>query len=117
VGYARKVVISSGEVHFYGGRKEELNWLEARPCKSLPYPFPQIDHIFPDANQMGNAPGKPVAFNADYMKVIAETAAKFSETGVCKMHLAALPTSPLLFTASAENAMIEMVLMPVQVRN
>ena len=118
VGYARKAIINSGdgEVRFYGGKKEELSLLEARPCQPLPYQFPQIDQIFPSKEQMSNKPGKPVAFNASYMKTISEVVAKFSETGNVQMHLA-LPTSAMLFTASLEEADVQMLLMPVQVRD
>jgi hypothetical protein len=65
---------------------------------------------------MSNKPGKPVAFNASYMKIISEVVAKFSETGNIKMHLAS-PTSAMLFTASLEDTEVQLLLMPVQVRD
>jgi hypothetical protein len=117
VSYARKAIINSveGEVRFYGGKKDELNMLEARPCQPLPYQFPRIDQIFPSEDQMSNKPGKPVAFKASYMKTISEVVAKFSETGNIKMHLAS-HTSAMLFSASLEETEVQLLLMPVQVR-
>lgn len=65
---------------------------------------------------MNNAPAAPVTMNADYMRIICDTVAKFSDKGLVKMHLANSATSAMLLTTSMDGLMLELLLLPVMVR-
>jgi hypothetical protein len=117
VNYAQKVSIGNGEVRFIGGKKAEMDMLETRPCKESDWSFPShFDSLWPDPVSMNNAPAAPVTVNADYMRIICDTVAKFSDNGLVKMHMADSATSAMLLTTSMDNLMLELLLLPVMVR-
>jgi hypothetical protein len=117
VNYAQKVSIGNGEAKFIGGKKMEMGMLETRPCKESEWPFPsQFDSLWPDPASMENAPAAPVTMNADYMRIICDTIAKFSDNGLVKMHLANSATSAMLLTANLDDLALQFLLLPVMVR-
>jgi hypothetical protein len=117
VNYAQKVSIGNGEARFIGGKKMEIDMLETRPCKESEWPFPsQFDSLWPDPASMENAPAAPVTINADYMRIICDTIAKFSDNGLVKMHLANSATSAMLLTANLDDLALQFLLLPVMVR-
>jgi len=117
VAYAHKVVIGNGEAKFIGGRKDTMNMLETRPCKASEWSFPgHFDSLWPDPASMNNAPAGPVTVNADYMRIICDTAAKFSDNGLIKMHFADSAYSAMLLTTNMDDLRLEMLLLPVMVR-
>jgi hypothetical protein len=65
---------------------------------------------------MENAPAAPVTINADYMRIICDTIAKFSDNGLVKMHLANSATSAMLLTANLDDLALQFLLLPVMVR-
>jgi len=116
VAYAHKVVIGNEEAKFIGGRKT-MDMLETRPCKASEWSFPgHFDSLWPDPASMDNAPAGPVTVNADYMRIICDVAAKFSDNGRVKMHFADSAHSAMLLTTSMDGLMLEMLLLPVMVR-
>jgi len=126
VAYAHKVIIGNakhrnghfpGEAKFIGGRKDTMDMLETRPCKASEWSFPgHFDSLWPDHVSMDNAPAAPVTVNADYMRIICDIAAKFSDNGLIKMHFADSAHSAMLLTASMDDLRMEMLLLPVMVR-
>jgi len=117
VNYAQKVIIGNGEARFIGGKKDTMEMLETRPCHESEWPFPShFDSLWPDPASMNNAPAAPVTMNADYMRIICDTVAKFSDNGLVKMHLADSATSAMLLTTSMDGLMLELLLLPVMVR-
>ena len=117
VNYAQKVSIGNGEARFIGGKKAEMDMLETRPCKESEWSFPShFDSLWPDPASMNNAPAAPVTMNADYMCIICDTVAKFSDNGLVKMHMADSATSAMLLTASMDDLALQFLLLPVMVR-
>ena len=117
VAYAHKVIIGNGEAKFIGGRKDTVDMLETRPCKVSEWSFPShFDSLWPDPASMDNAPAAPVMVNADYMRIICDTAAKFSDNGLIKMHFADSAHSAILLTTSMDDLRLEILLVPVMVR-
>jgi hypothetical protein len=117
VNYAQKVSIGNEEARFIGGKKMEMDMLETRPCKESEWPFPgHFDSLWPDPVGMDNAPAAPVTINADYMRIICDTIAKFSDNGLVKMHLANSATSAMLLTANLDDLALQFLLLPVMVR-
>lgn len=113
VAYAHKVIIGNGEAKFIG----TMDMLETRPCKASEWSFPShFDSLWPDPASMDNAPAGPVTVNADYMRIICDTAAKFSDNGLIKMHFADSAHSAMLLTTSMDDLRLEMLLLPVMVR-
>ena len=117
VNYAQKVSIGNEEARFIGGKKMEMDMLETRPCKESEWPFPgHFDSLWPDPVGMDNAPAAPVTMNADYMRIICDTIAKFSDNGLAKMHLADSANSAMLLTTSMDDLALQFLLLPVMVR-
>ena len=117
VAYARKAVISDGEVRFIGGKKEE-GLLEARPCLECAWSFPShFDSLWPDPASMENAPAAPTAFNADYMRIICDMAWKWSDNGIVKMWQGNSPISAMLLSTSLDELTLQWLLLPVQLRD
>jgi hypothetical protein len=117
VAYAHKVIMGNGEAKFIGGRKDTMDMLETRPCKASEWSFPShFDSLWPDPASMDNAPAAPVTVNADYMRIICDVAAKFSDNGLIKMHFADSAHSAMLLTTSMDDLRLEMLLLPVMVR-
>jgi hypothetical protein len=54
--------------------------------------------------------------NADYMHIICDTVAKFSDNGLVKMHLADSATSAMLLTTNMDDLALQFLLLPVMVR-
>jgi len=117
VNYAQRVSIGNGEAKFIGGKKMEMDMLETRPCKESEWSFPShFDSLWPDPANMENAPAAPVTVNADYMRIICDTIAKFSDNGLVKMHLANSANSAMLLTTSMDDLALQFLLLPVMVR-
>lgn len=117
VNYAQKVIIGNGEARFIGGKKDVMEMLETRPCHASEWSFPgHFDSLWPDPVSMDNAPAAPVTMNADYMRIICDTVAKFSDKGLVKMHLADSATSAMLLTTSMDDLALQFLLLPVMVR-
>jgi len=117
VNYAQKVIIGNGEARFIGGKKDVMEMLETRPCPESEWSFPgHFDSLWTDPASMDNAPAAPVTMNADYMRIICDAVAKFSDKGLMKMHLADSAISAMLLTTSMDDLALQFLLLPVMVR-
>lgn len=118
VTYAQKVSIGNGEAKFIGGKNNQMEMIETRPCKESDWPFPNhFDSLWPDPATMENSPKAPVAFNAEYMRIICDMAWKWSDNGTIKMWQGDSPTSAMLLSTSLDLLKLDWLLLPVMVRN
>ena len=105
-------------------------WRSVNGC----YTFPEIDQLMPD--KFSNAPGKPMAFNANYFGDVMRLAAKFTYNGVVKQQMNS-NTNPAVFSFgidpfwlggelkkkdyseewSCDSLTAEVLIMPVQIRD
>lgn len=84
--------------------------------------YPKINQLWPDS--FTNQPGKQFAFNARYLKEWCSVVEKLSERGIAKT-VCNSPTTPFVFSCNYQrcigqhftDAALEMVLMPVQIRD
>ena len=84
--------------------------------------YPKINQLWPDS--FTNQPGKQFAFNARYLREWCSVVEKLSERGITKT-VCNSPTTPFVFSCNYQrcigqhftDAALEMVLMPVQIRD
>jgi hypothetical protein len=117
---------------FHGGKKYELTELVSvnlagffgvnNANESCPPTFPQINQLWPDT--FTNAPARPFAFNARYLKEWFAVVDKLSTNGISRTQCNGA-TTPFVLDCSYEqcigqhneyDAKLELLLMPVQIR-
>lgn len=78
--------------------------------------YPNVDAIWPDIKEYGNIPGAPIGIAGTYLELVGKIANRVTEKGNLRMHSAALPTTPVIFTTGTDADCPEMLVMPVQFR-
>ena len=131
--YAKLVTVSDDlRVTFHGGKKAAVDEIGSLKIESFygissashaaHYTFPAINQLWPDS--FNNEPKKTFAFNACYLKEWFSVVDKLSTNGISRVDCNA-PTTPFVFRCRYEprigthgsDAMLELLLMPVQIRN
>jgi hypothetical protein len=119
--YATLALIrADGEARLYGARRgASVSLQESRPLAGHPCecgtPFPNLYQVWP--GDYSNAPGAPIAANADYLAVICKAVSTYTENAVLRWACNG-PTTPLHFEAATpDGVLMQFLLMPVQLRD
>jgi hypothetical protein len=114
--YSKKIVHNDNEARFYGGKKDQMELIEARPCLVSNATFPrQFDSLFP--TEWENNPRRAIVFNSEYMRTVSDVIAKYSEHGRMKMNFGDSCNAAVTITSEMDDGLkMEFLLLPVMVR-